>query len=83
MVGKTGGCSSPRSGFFHRFTPGQVLAKRFDPQDEEIKDVGPEDADRIGRGLNELDRSLGPYPYDTWKKWVSLTNKISDATIAR
>lgn len=33
--------------------------------------------------LKELDRFLGPFPYDSWKKWVSLTNKISKTTISR
>ena len=77
------GSSAPRSGFFHRFTPGEVLARRYRPDTEELEAVDEEDVPRIKAGLNDLDKNLGPYPYDTWKKWVSLTNKISDATIAR
>ena len=34
-------------------------------------------------GLKDLDRSLGAYPYDSLKKWVSLTNHISEDLVAR
>ena len=34
-------------------------------------------------GLKDLDRSLGAYPYDSLKKWVSLTNHISGELVAR
>ena len=27
--------------------------------------------------------NLGAYPYESWKKWVSLTSKISSETISR
>ena len=26
---------------------------------------------------------IGAYPYDSWKKWVSLTSKISSETVSR
>ena len=31
----------------------------------------------------DMDRHLGAYPYDLWKKWVSLSSRISNDTIAR
>lgn len=34
-------------------------------------------------GLKDLDRSLGAYPYDSLKKWVSLTNHITEDLVAR
>lgn len=33
--------------------------------------------------LQELDQFLGPYPYATLKKWISLTNFISEATVEK
>lgn len=34
-------------------------------------------------GLRDLDSNLGPYPYDSLKKWISLTNHISEALVLR
>lgn len=35
------------------------------------------------KGIQDLDRYLGPYPHETFKKWVSLTNHISEALLER
>ncbi len=79
------GSVGPRTGFFHDFGRGEVLAKRYNKRDEEVVDADPEDAERIRASdpAKALDAHLGPYPYDSWKRWVSLTNKISDATLSR
>ncbi len=45
--------------------------------------VSSEEVDRLRDNLKNLDEHLGSYPYGDWKKWVSLTNKISADTIAR
>ena len=42
-----------------------------------------EEIQRLEFNLKNFDRNLGAYPYDSWKKWVSLTNKISTVTIKR
>ena len=46
-----------------------------------------EDVDQVESfrdNVKDLDRYLGAYPYEeTWKKWVSLTDKISSETVAR
>lgn len=34
-------------------------------------------------GLQELEGSLGPYPYDNLKKWVSLSNYVSEDLVSR
>lgn len=34
-------------------------------------------------GLQELEGSLGPYPYDTLKKWVSLSNYVTEDLVSR
>ena len=34
-------------------------------------------------GLRDLDQGLGAYPYDTLKKWISLSNHISQDLVTR
>ncbi|XP_059096369.1 uncharacterized protein LOC131890931 isoform X2 [Tigriopus californicus] len=74
---------SPRTGFFHDFRKAEVLAKRFNPLTETIEDITGDELERMKLDLRNLDPHLGAYPYDLWKKWISLTNKISSATLAR
>ena len=78
------GQSSPRTGFFHDFRPKEVIAKRYNLVNEMFEDILDEDElQKLEFNLKNFDRNLGAYPYDSWKKWVSLTNKISTATIKR
>lgn len=35
-----------------------------------------ETVERLKCNIKELDRYLGPYPYDVWNSWKELTNKI-------
>ncbi len=73
--------TGPRTGFFHNFASRELVVKRYVPADEEVVDVGGEEKERIRTNLRNMDSGMGPYPYDEWKKWVSLTNRISPATI--
>lgn len=34
-------------------------------------------------GMKDLDRYLGVYPYNSYKKWVSLTNHITEVILDR
>ena len=77
------GGTSPRTGFFHDFSVSEVIAKKYDRLNEEFVDFSPEDVNRIREDLKNLDSGLGPYPFESWKKWVSLTNRISANTISR
>lgn len=77
------GSVGPRTGFFHHFVQKEVLVKRFDAQNEEIVDVQQEEVERFKSNLQSLDGHLGAYPYPSWKKWVSWTDKISPDTVAR
>ena len=53
-------------------------------EDEEFSgQVSSEEVERLRDNMKNLDGHLGSYPYGDWKKWVSLTNKISADTIAR
>lgn len=37
----------------------------------------------LKENLKELDKFLGPYPYDIWKGWNELTDKIDYLLIER
>lgn len=78
------GQTAPRSGFFHNFRTKEVLVKKYNLEEETFEDVHDEETiHRLQSNLKNLDRNLGAYPYDSWKKWVSLSNKISIETIQR
>lgn len=32
---------------------------------------------KFGSNLKELDGNLGPYPFQIWKKWLSLSNRLT------
>ena len=68
---------APRTGFFYNFERSEVLAKRFNPSTEAFDDVSTEDTQRIKAGIKDIDSGLGPYPYNSWKKWVGLTSRIT------
>ncbi|CAG5134956.1 unnamed protein product [Candidula unifasciata] len=69
----------PRTGFFCNFTPKEIVVRRWDVKMEAVSDqpVSGEELERFENNREELDRFLGPYPYDKYKQWVSLTNHIS------
>ena len=78
------GSVGPRTGFFHYFAQKEIYAKRFNAQTETFEDTfTTDDIERFRHNLKDMDRYLGAYPYDLWKKWVSLSNRISTDTMAR
>ena len=78
------GQTAPRSGFFHDFRPKEILVKKYNVHNETFDDIlDEEQIRRLGDDIKNLDHNLGAYPYDSWKKWVSITNKISSVTIKR
>jgi A1 cistron-splicing factor AAR2 len=79
------GQTGPRTGFFHFFKPREVLVKRWDPKVEDLTEstVSEEMVEGIKQNLMGLDASLGPYPYESLKRWVSLTNYVEEAVVAR
>ncbi|XP_076451650.1 protein AAR2 homolog [Babylonia areolata] len=68
-----------RSGFFHNFRKQEIMVKKWDSFLEDIKpDVAsPEEVSRFEENKKEMDRFLAPYPYESYKKWVSLTKHIT------
>ena len=63
----------------------QVLVLRWDGKTEDLtsEGVSSEMAERIKAGLKELDSGLGAYPYDSLKKWTSLTSHIEEPLVRR
>lgn len=79
------GETAPRTGFFHYFKQKDLVVRHYDPSAEDLenKDPDPEEVERIRTNLRDLDRFLGPYPMDSWRKWVSLTQHVSSEDMER
>lgn len=80
-----GGQSAPRTGLFLFSRRQDVFVMRWDPSTEDVVevDVNEEEKEKYRQGLQEMDTFLGPYPYEHFKKWVSLTNHITEDFLER
>lgn len=77
---------APRTGFFTFLEKRQIVVKKWNAATEELDDgaASAEEVERFRLNLREMDRFLGPYPFDgSLKRWLSLTGKISHAVAAR
>lgn len=76
---------APRVGFMHDFKRSEFVVKKWDSESEGISPVEVIDAEvaRLKADLLNLDRYLGPYPFDTYKKWKNLTNRITENHLSR
>ncbi|KAH3868735.1 protein AAR2 homolog isoform X2 [Dreissena polymorpha] len=76
---------SVRSGFFWNFRQREMVVRKWDPQLEDISlDAATlEDKERLECNLQELDQYLGHYPYENYKKWISLTTHMSEDLLSR
>ncbi|EDQ92873.1 uncharacterized protein MONBRDRAFT_21032 [Monosiga brevicollis MX1] len=76
----------PRIGYFVHTAPGDVLIFKWDPTEEHIVNTHA-DADQQQRVRDDyvgLDPYLAAYPLEeTLSTWISLTSKITRATLAR
>lgn len=74
------GCVAPRVGFFYNFKKSEFVVRKWDPETENISqtEISEEEVERYKANLLNLDKFLGPYPFDVWKKWKSFTSKISE-----
>ncbi|XP_054718335.1 protein AAR2 homolog [Uloborus diversus] len=79
------GCTAPRTGFFHFFSPKEIVIKKWDASNEDLSSIqaSQEEKDRIQSNLKDLDKNLGAYPYQTLKQWKCLTCNISESLIKR
>ncbi|CAL1530086.1 unnamed protein product [Lymnaea stagnalis] len=67
----------PRSGFFCNFLPKEVIVRKWNAKTEDIDLVPEDEQQKYKSNKEELDKFLGPYPYEKYKQWVSLTNLIN------
>ncbi|XP_012543004.1 protein AAR2 homolog [Monomorium pharaonis] len=76
---------APRVGFFHDFQKSEFLVKRWDSKAEDIssESVPEETVQRLRDNIRELDRYLGPYPYEMLKSWTKLTSGITTSLVTR
>ncbi|KAK5604901.1 hypothetical protein CRENBAI_007378 [Crenichthys baileyi] len=75
-----GGEIGPKSGLFLTLKPREILLAHWDPKEEDLDfsaSKNDEEVNRIRGTLRELDSYLGPYPFEVMRKWVSLTDQIS------
>ncbi|XP_056589149.1 protein AAR2 homolog [Triplophysa dalaica] len=68
----------PKRGLFLSLKPREVIIAHWNKSDDDLDfSQNAEEVERVRDNLKELDRYLGPYPYDTLRKWVSLTDRLS------
>jgi A1 cistron-splicing factor AAR2 len=69
-----------RNGFFHNFKLGEVLAKRWNRTSETIEnyELNEDQLNAFKLSKREMDRFLGAYPFDDYKRWVALSNNINE-----
>ncbi|XP_065502016.1 protein AAR2 homolog [Caloenas nicobarica] len=87
-AGRAGGGrreTGPRTGLFLGLQRRQVRVLRWDAASEAVRlaPPAPGEAEALRENLQEMDRFLGPYPYETLRKWVSLTSFISEAVMEK
>ncbi|XP_053571979.1 protein AAR2 homolog isoform X2 [Bombina bombina] len=84
-TGKGGsqGETGPRSGIFLHLEQSDLRLMHWDPQAEEIIPASTDEAERLREKLQDLDPFLGPYPYESLRRWVSLSSHIKKETIER
>ncbi|XP_005109157.1 protein AAR2 homolog [Aplysia californica] len=75
--------AGPRSGFFYNFASKEIVVKKWSVQMEEIQmdEVSEAEMEKFHDNKQEMDKYLGPYPYERYKQWVSLSNHITDTTL--
>lgn len=78
-VSKTGE-QAPRTGFFYNFKKGELVARIYDKQLEDISPtpIPPSEILTLKQNLLHLDQFLGPYPYDILDKWNILTSHVPE-----
>lgn len=76
-----GGEIGPKTGLFLTLKPRDILLANWDPKIEDLDFSASKNEEEVGRiraTLRDLDPYLGPYPYEVMRKWVSLTDRLSE-----
>ncbi|XP_051517490.1 protein AAR2 homolog [Myxocyprinus asiaticus] len=68
----------PKTGLFLTLKPREVIVAHWNVREEDLDfSQNPDEVEHMRANLQELDAYLGPYPYDTLRKWVSLTDRLN------
>ncbi|XP_049609619.1 protein AAR2 homolog [Syngnathus scovelli] len=76
-----GGEVGPKTGLFLSLKPRDLLLANWNPKEEDFDfsaTQNEEEVSRVRANLQDLDPYLGPYPYELMRKWVSLTDRLSE-----
>lgn len=67
-----------RNGFFHWFRKGEVLVRKWNKRLEDISEdiVAEMEIVHFKENITLFDDFLGPYPFEIWEQWKSLTAHI-------
>ncbi|XP_068198264.1 protein AAR2 homolog [Antennarius striatus] len=79
-----GGEIGPKTGIFLSLKPKETLLAKWDAKNEDLDfsaSQNEEEMSRIRANLRDLDPFLGPYPYEVMRKWVSLTDRLSQELV--
>lgn len=78
-VDKSTGDTSPRMGFYHDFKKGEFVVRKWDIDKETVsKELLPDrDVCGLKQNILLLDNFLGPYPYDIYDRWATMSAHIS------
>ncbi|XP_020785590.2 protein AAR2 homolog [Boleophthalmus pectinirostris] len=71
----------PKTGLFLTLKPREILLANWNAKEEDLDfsaSKNEEEVSKIRANLQELDPHLGPYPYDVMRKWVSLTDRLTE-----
>ncbi|KAL3885187.1 hypothetical protein ACJMK2_025279 [Sinanodonta woodiana] len=73
------GDTGPRTGFFYNFQRQEIIVRKWDKYNEDVKTdpVSEDEVERYRKNMENLDRFLGPYPYENYKKWVSMSSYVT------
>nr|CAG4649575.1 EOG090X0AVR [Scapholeberis mucronata] len=78
------GLVGPRSGFYHYFSKKEIVFRKWVAETEEMLDLcSEEEKSYCKANLRTLDQNLGPYPFDIWKKWLSLSHRLTFEVVQR
>jgi A1 cistron-splicing factor AAR2 len=74
-----------RSGFFRTFSAREIVAKRWSVEIEAIDrhfEFSSSELESFMSNKQELDKFTGAYPYEEYKRWLSLSNYMNEKLVA-
>lgn len=73
----------PKVGFFYNFKKSEFVMRKWDInlQDVSSDNISERESVLIKDNVPTLDKFLGPYPLDVWKKWTVLSSHITESLI--